>query len=272
MTDRRETSSLSDQEVSAYVSRLVAEGRNHFVIEDIRSSIELPWKSVRSALRELKDRREIAEPFRDFYVIVRPACRPIGCLPPEEFVPGLMAYWGEYYYLSLLSAAEFHGAAHHRPQTFQVMYARETRTVVCGNVRIQLIKRNHLERMPVAAPGEIHETIRVASPETTAFEIVGYPHLCAGIDNVATVLAELAEVLDASRLVSVAGFCPTSWAQRLGFLLDLVEQKSVAEPLAAYVQSKSRRFVPLLAKSSDVSGPRDRRWNVLVNAVVESDV
>jgi hypothetical protein len=35
-----------------------------------------------------------------------------------------MDHLGEVYYTGLLSAAEFHGAAHHRPQLFQVVVAK----------------------------------------------------------------------------------------------------------------------------------------------------
>ena len=39
----------------------------------------------------------------------------------------------------------------------------------------------------------------VASPEATALELVGYADQCGGLDNVASVLGELSEALDALR-------------------------------------------------------------------------
>src|SRR5204862_425249 len=75
--------------------------------------------AVQAALRRLKRRGEIADPYRGFHVIVPPEYRRLGCLPAEQFVPQLMRVLGETYYVALLSAAELHGAAHQRPQAFQ---------------------------------------------------------------------------------------------------------------------------------------------------------
>ena len=63
--------------------------------------------------------------------------------------------------------------------------------------------------------------IDVSSPEATAFDLVGYPKHTGGLDNVATVLAELRETIDGEQLAAVAHLSPTPWAQRLGHLLDL---------------------------------------------------
>ena len=53
-------------------------------------------------------KREIAMPYQGFYVIVPPGYRSLGCRPAEQFIPDLMNYLGEYYYVGLLSAAEYH--------------------------------------------------------------------------------------------------------------------------------------------------------------------
>ena len=46
----------------------------------------------------------------------------------------------------------------------------------------------------------------------------------AGLDNVATILAELAENLDGKELVRLAELSPIAWAQRLGYLIDSVRE------------------------------------------------
>src|SRR5262245_58700523 len=107
-----------------YVADLASRGRYHFTTEDARKALRVSVPAVRAALRRLKGHGELADPHRGFHVIVPPEYRRLGCLPPEQFVPQLMEHLGEPYYVALLSAAEIHGAAHHRPQCFQVMVAR----------------------------------------------------------------------------------------------------------------------------------------------------
>jgi predicted transcriptional regulator of viral defense system len=52
--------------------------------------------------------------------------------------------------------------------------------------------------------------------------LIGYARHCGGINNVATVLAELAEKINGKRLIAAAKLSPIAWVQRLGHLLDLI--------------------------------------------------
>jgi hypothetical protein len=132
-----------------YVSDLAAKGRYEFTTADAQRALGTSLPAVRASLRRLKRRREIADPHRGFHVIVPPEYRRLGCLPPDQFVPQLMDHLGEKYYVALLSAAELHGAAHQRPQTFQVMLAKNRRPLVCGAVHVTFVARRDLARTPV---------------------------------------------------------------------------------------------------------------------------
>ena len=50
------------------------------------------------------------------------------------------------------------------------------------------------------------------TPEATAIDLVGYQRRVGGLNQVATVLSELAERLDAKRLVAAAETAPLPWA------------------------------------------------------------
>ena len=133
-----------------YIAELAAHGRHNFTTSEARAALGGSLGAVRASLRRLKARGEIADPCRGFYIIVSPEYRRLGCLPAEQFVPQLMAHlWHRHYYAALLSAAEFHGAAHHPPQLFQVMLATNRRPVECGQVRVQFVARADLARTPI---------------------------------------------------------------------------------------------------------------------------
>ncbi len=88
--------------------------------------------------------------------MVPPEYQQLGCLPADQFVPDLMAHLGEPYYAALLTAAAYHGAAHQRPQTFEVMVPRARRAIECGRVRVEFIVRHDMTDTAIVrwVPGE----------------------------------------------------------------------------------------------------------------------
>jgi predicted transcriptional regulator of viral defense system len=256
---------------SQFLNGLAAQGRHHFTTGEARASLGVSLPAARAVLRRMKGRGEIADPHQGFYVIVSPEYRRLGCLPAEQFIPQLMEHLGEPYYVALLSAAEFLGAAHQRPQVFQVMVRKNRRPIRCGDVRVEFVARKDLERMPTITRNTPRGTVRISSPEATALELVGYADRCGGLDNVATVVADLVDVIDASKLVEVARLCPLVWTQRLGYLLDLTGHADVADALVGHVQAHAKLAAPLIRRQPRAHARRDDRWKLAVNASVEPD-
>ncbi|MBI4954903.1 MAG: type IV toxin-antitoxin system AbiEi family antitoxin [Myxococcales bacterium] len=251
------------------IAGLAARGRHHFTTDEAVAALGASLPAVRASLRRLKAKGEVADPHRGFHVVVPPEYRRLGCLPAEQFVPQLMAHLGEVYYAALLSAAELHGAAHQRPQRFQVMVKTSRRSFACGEVRVQFVARTDLERTPVVEKNTPRGVLRVASAEATALELVGYPDACGGLDNVASVLAELGEALDAPKLLAAATLCPIAWVQRLGYLLDLVGHREVGDVLVPHVKEHAHAVAPLVRGESKAGAQRLDRWRLVVNANVE---
>lgn len=256
----------------AFIADLASRGRHHFTTEEAHEALGVSLPAVRAALRRLKRRGEIADPHRSFHVIVPPEYRRLGCLPPEQFVPQLMEHLGAHYYVALLSAAQLHGAAHHRPQSFQVMATKNRRPITCGEVRVEFVARKSLERTPTMERNTPRGRLRVSSPEATALELVGYADQCGGLDNVASVLSDLADLLDVSKLIEAARLGPMAWVQRLGYLLEVTEHGEIADPLTEYVRNHATVVAPLVRKRPITYAPRLERWKLAINAHVEPDL
>jgi hypothetical protein len=75
------------------------------------------------ALSRLAKQKLIASPAQGSYAIVPPEYFSFGCLPAEQFIPALMKRLNLPYYAGLLSAAQYHGAAHQRPQVGAIVCA-----------------------------------------------------------------------------------------------------------------------------------------------------
>ena len=254
-----------------FIDDLQADGRFVFTTEEAVRTLGSSEVAVRAALRRLKRKGLIAAPFRGFHVVVPPAYRRLGCLPADQFIPDLMAHLHTPYYVGLLSAARYHGAAHQAPMVFQVVVPGSRRGIECEAVRVAFVARHDMAATPVVERNTKTGRIRVATPEATALELVGYPEHCGYLNNVATVLAELAESMNGEHLLAEARRAPLAWVQRLGHLLSFVQ----AHDLAAHIEpalTERSPFTVALAPWQDAAGaPRDPRWNVAVNIEVEPD-
>ena len=255
----------------AFVAALAAEGRYHFSGDEFGKALGLSPVVARNALRRLARRNLIASPARGFYVILPPEYRQLGCLPAEQFIPALMEQRGLRYYAGLLSAAQYHGAAHHRPQAFQVFLGRNRPSIVCGAVRIEFIARKRITDVPVQSVNTPRGTLLVSTVEATAVDLIGHPQHVGGLDHVATVLAELAERIDPDLLVVAAKTAPVPWAQRLGYLLELIGAGEKAAALRAYVLENARDFTSLTPGLPHDASARAANWRVYVNVEVEAE-
>ncbi len=85
-------------------------------------------------------------------------------------------------------------------------------------------------------------------------------------------LAELVEKIDIKRLVEVAGYSPIAWVQRLGYLLELLEEHEKADLLAEYLRTTHLMPTPLMPGTSIKGAKKDNRWQVFVNTDVEAEI
>ena len=228
------------------IADFAARGHYHFSSSELRSVLGVSEAAARQALSRLAAKGEIASPARGFYVIVPPEYRRLGCLPADQFIPALMEHRSIRYYVGLLSAAQYHGAAHHRPQEFQVVLQRNRPAIVCGAVRVAFVARRDLDAVPVESVNNPRGTILVSTVEATAIDLVGYMHRAGGVDRVAGVLLELGDEIDPKRLVEASQSASILWAQRLGYLLEHVGAGDSAVLLKEHVREHARNFTRLL--------------------------
>ena len=258
--------------IAKYIQKLLQRGQYHFTTNDAMKALNGDSHSVTRALNRLKQKGELATPQRGFYVVIPPEYRPLGCLPAEQFVPQLMDRIGEQYHVALLSAAQLHGAAHQRPQRFQVMVQKPHKPIECGTVCVNFFVRSGLARVSTVIMNTPRGHLRVSSVEATALELVGYAKHAGGLDNVATILSELAESIAADKLTKEANHVPLAWAQRLGYLLELVGRNDSACELERFVRKRARRVTPLNASLPRKGAERSLRWRVAMNVKVEPDL
>lgn len=259
-------------DISIYIDGLAARGRYHFTTAEAAAALGSSIVAVRAAIRRLRGKGRVAMPFRGFHVIVPPEYRTLECLPADQFVPQLMEHLGLTYYAGLLSAASLHGAAHQAPMVFQTVVADNRPEIRCGRVRVEFVARRNVTEIPTMQKNTLRGVLSVSTPEATAFDLVGYPRHAGGLSNVATILSELAENMDAEKLLAASERSPLPWSQRLGYLLERVEAANLAVALARHVAVHAKEYVPLRSRKSVTRASRDTRWRLLVNETIEADM
>lgn len=254
-----------------YLAQLAQGGRYFFTSQDASRRLGASRDAVKLALNRLRRKGDIASPGRGLYVIVPPEYRSLGSLPAEQFIPDLMRQAKARYYAGLLSAAQYHGAAHHRPQEFQVMVGKARRPIECGKVRVVFHVRKRIVEVPTQEFNTPRGTVAVSTPDATAFDLIGYETHIGGLDAVATILAELVEKLDADKLLAIAPTVPLPWVQRLGYLLVRTGEAPKANLLKDYVRKRARESTALVPSAPIADQPRNRDWKLIVNADIEAE-
>jgi len=257
--------------LAAFLDEMQARGQYVFTRTDTATGGWRNERALHSSLRRLKEKGRVVSPRRGFHVLVPVEYRSAGSPPASWFIDGLMKFLGQPYYVGLLTAAAIHGAAHQQPMAFQVVTDRPTRPARVGRVRIQFHMRRDFAAAETKSVPTDTGAMRVATAETTAFDLVRLASAAGHWSNVATVLAELSEKLDPVALVRRAKSAGVSDVQRLGYLLDLVQAKEKSAPLAAWLESRRCRPVLLAPRRPKGRGAPDPRWRVIRNVAVEVD-
>lgn len=248
---------------------LLSRGQHVFTSEDAAALLGSGGGAVRKGLERLADANQIVSPGRGLYVVVPPEYRSWATVPASHFIDAMMQALDRRYYVALLSAAELHGAAHHAPQVFQVMVDRPVADRDLGRTRLRFFTGRHVAAVDAGTRNTPTGTMRVASPELTAVDIVDHLAAAGGINNAATILAEL-ELTHPDALASYARQRDRATARRLGWLLELLDSDLDLTSLRD-VAAPGQGTPSDLRPGAPRRGRTDPAWNVRVNTSVQPD-
>ncbi|MFT4553736.1 MAG: putative transcriptional regulator of viral defense system [Chlamydiales bacterium] len=259
--------------IKKYLDKLVSIGRHSFTLKELEGGLGISKASIAVSLNRLKKAGEIVSLARGYYIIIPLEYRSLGCLPAAQFIPDLMKHLDIPYYVCLLSAGEFYGAAHQRPQVFQVMIPYIRKNLDVGKIRVRFYMNKYLEQCPVRQLNTERGYLKVSTPEATALDLVAYPGPSAGFSNVLTVLEELVESLDLDAFreaLKTKRKIPN--LQRLGYLLELLNEEKFAGALEERLKGCYPDKAMLEPRSPSRVGEYSKRWKLIINEEIESDL
>lgn len=254
---------------------LLSYGQPIVTLSEVAELTGLTKAAASVALIRLRESARMFSPHPGLYVAVPPQYRTWGVVPGIDFIDAMMKAMSRRYYVALLSAAELHGAAHQRPQVFQVMVDRPVGNRDLGRVRLRFYTHANISAVPAQLRNTSTGQVFLSTPAATCLDLVSRPNEAGGLSNVATVIAELAaeSKVDSAGVLQAASAYPAASLRRLGWLLDHLESDIDTSILHAMLDpGLARRATTLLDPAGLRRGHTDQRWGIIENTEVEPDL
>ena len=251
---------------------LTSHGVSTVTTEECAHLFGVPVNEVSQRLVRSRAKGQLVSAARGLWVAVPAEYREMGAPEPMRYIHDLMGFYKCDYCVGWLSAASLHGASHHAPQVFQVAVTKALRKRSIGRSELQFYFRSYVRQITKKKISLSNGSAMVCSPGATMLMVAADPQYCAGIDNVATIIYELADnhpdfmkdVLADARLF------PKAAVRRLGWILDHVVEVSDLRELSDFCSGSSEPA--MLSPGGPRTGSIDKRWNIIENRRIEADI
>ena len=269
-----------DMKLSKYLNEIQKKRRLSFTLDELEKVFTGPRVNLRARIKQLKKQGAIISPLRGLYVIIPLAYRSLASLPARELVVVIMKYLDAPYYAGLLTAARHHGATHQALFVYQVVSSKRIKKeLISGDTRIQFIYKKDISDVKTQKKVVRTGYLPISTPEETAKDVMTYYRQCGGLNHQATVLSELTEAINTKKLVSLVKRSKSLfWVQRMGYILENIDtfyekdRDRVVNALEKFLATQKLRYVPLAPEMPTKDKPRDKKWKIIKNTTVASDV
>ena len=255
---------------------LLSKGRHSFSLHELRASFPaLSDIALKYSLLRLSKKHKIISIVKGYYLVMSPQYYAMGILPPDLFIDGLMKYLNRPYYVGLLSAAAYYGAAHQQPQEYFVFTRFPVmRPTLKYGLKINYISVAHIYDSWLEQKKTETGYLKISNPLLTAFDIVQFDKRIGGLNRAATVLEELIEVLSPQTVDrDIVDNMQVSTVQRLGYIVDnTLHNEAIANELYK-ISNKNKFFrIPLQPASPSKACPFSHKWKIEINTEIETDL
>ena len=269
----RKAKTATSRDLPSWVDSRQEQGLYFFTREEAIATLQFTEEAFKKAAARLAKKNRILRIRSGFFVLIPLEYRTTGVLPAEWFVADLMAYLEQPYYVGLLSAASLHGAAHQQPQQFQIVTTTPQREVRKKGLAIRFFFKTNFNATPVTQIKVQTGHIPVSSPEATAIDLIHYARSIGGLDRAMTVLQELAETMNAAKLIdAVKAEGNLVCAQRLGWLMEKAGYGALVVELARLIAVDNPPFTRLDPSLPARDAEKNIRWRLWINTDVEGDL
>ena len=263
--------------ISEWVEQGLYRGYYTFTSEDVKGYFRnMSGTYVKTAINRLVKAGKIISPAKGFYVIIPIEYVLSSIVPAAFYIDQMMSYLSRDYYIALLNASAFYGAAHQRPQIFSVVHTNgNLKDGVRAGIQYQFLKQKTIDETFIRKHKSKLGTINVSSPELTALDLIEHSASIGGLNRACTVLEELIDSIDFNGIdnsfYSIYGV-PTY--QRLGYVLEeVLDAAEQADIIYEHLLELNKvvRAIPLKIGKASPESELNKRWKVYINHIIEID-
>jgi len=268
-----ETNKFQPKDLASWVDLRQAQGLYFFNRKEAIHALQFSEEAFKKAAARLAYKNRIIRIRSDFFIIVPLEYRTTGVIPADWFINDLMAYLQKPYYVGLLSAAFFYGAAHQQPQEFQVVTKTPERTIKKKGLAVRFFFKGGFDAAFINPVKVQTGQILVSSPEATAIDLIHYAKSIGGLDRVLTVFQELGEEMEPGKIIAfVQKERNLPCIQRMGWLMEKAGHSQKVKDLSEWVRERQPPFTRLEPASTIFKAVQDNRWRLFINTQVEGDL
>ena len=252
---------------STLLSSLAGRGRNIFALEDVTSTLDVPYENAKVIVNRLVKKSWLIRLARGKYLIV-PLEAGVRSLHTEHgFV--IASHLVEPYYVGYWSALNYHGLSEQVPPVVYVVSSRRLKDRVILDTRFRFVTVKESKMFGSVEVEVSNSKVRVSGAEKTVADCLDHPEYCGGVEEVAKALFFEHGGLDMRMIVGYAERMGNGTViKRLGYLLDLFNYREYDGLFEGVGLSKG---YPKLDPKLPGRGAFNGRWSLLVNADVSPE-
>lgn len=250
---------------------LEAEGRRTFTTEDAMKRLDAGRKNTLAILGNLKRTKRVVSLTNGLYALWHPSERRWG-IHPLPLLDDLMKYRNCPYYVGLLSAADYYGAAHHKPQVLQVIIPKQIKLRKAQELGISFHALNQFPSEGLTSLKTQGERTIFSSPERTALDLFYFESACGGFKNICLVIRDLISKIKLEDLKKVINHYPySSSVQKLGYMVEYFNSdKQLLNVLSNWATHKKLPNIALSARLPK-RGKVHSLWHIIANTPIEEE-
>ncbi|OGQ17997.1 MAG: hypothetical protein A3B70_07110 [Deltaproteobacteria bacterium RIFCSPHIGHO2_02_FULL_40_11] len=245
------------------------QGKRIFSVSDAMAQLKISRASVMAILTRLRRDKLIVTLTNGLYAILEPTEQTHGLRPLRILAP-FMKHLQTDYYVGLLSAANHWGAAHHKPQTLQVILPKRYFLKRLEKLKMRFFLKKYFSDIGIQIVKASFGYTKISSPELTALDIISYENDCGGFSNVCLVIRALIEEMNEKSLSTCYKNYPImSSIQRLGYMMEKYSApKKLMIPFKKWIRTQNPSPIPLYSKEKR-KGSIHKDWMILENVQLE---
>lgn len=255
-----------------WIEEIQKQGSISFTKEEAIKELLLNENTFRQNIFRLSQKGKIQRVHKGFYLIIPIEYQTRGLVPPTLYIDQLMQYLKLPYYVALASAAAQWGSTHQALQEFHVITNKTLRSIRNKKIKIRFFTKKDIKKTPVIKKNVSTGQITISTPEATTFDLMLFSNSIGGLSVVATLLSEIKNSMttyELMKLLRTNKNIPIT--QRLGFLLELVQDKKTALEIKSWLVSQNVKLIKLNPSKTTRVDQINKFWDLYENENVEPD-